>query len=215
MRALFLISLLSACGDADRPTALYDLQSEDLFDAPWPNDRVRDDDGTISLVGFPNPSASGFVDSYLQIAERQMGFGTNSPIYITFDDSIDTDLLPTATESLEDSSAVALFAVAPGTAYNGERIPIQWHYTDDNTSFEPNHFLAIAPQWGFPLRPNTTYALLIDISLAQRSPAHCSLRRYTSARGLRPRRYSGRNHVYNRRPHRRNGANRPVLTGTR
>ncbi|MFT6231725.1 MAG: pimeloyl-ACP methyl ester carboxylesterase [Myxococcota bacterium] len=175
MRALFLISLLSACGDADRPTALYDLQSEDLFDAPWPNDRVRDDDGTISLVGFPNPSASGFVDSYLQIAERQMGFGTNSPIYITFDDSIDTDLLPTATESLEDSSAVALFAVAPGTAYNGERIPIQWHYTDDNTSFEPNHFLAIAPQWGFPLRPNTTYALLIDISLAQRSPAFTDL----------------------------------------
>lgn len=170
MRLFFPLIALVGCSEPMQPRALYDLSTDELFDAPWPNDLRRDDDGTISLEGFPNPAGSGFLQSYLTLAEDQTGFGTNSPIYLAFDGPLDTSLLPEPTESLERGSAVALFAVAPGQPHNGERVPIQWAYNEDDTAYQPDHFLAVAPQWGFPLRPNTTYALVITDELAARSP---------------------------------------------
>jgi hypothetical protein len=170
VRLVTLVSLV-ACHRPDGPEPRYDVDGDDLFDAPWPSDDRRDADGTLAMGGFPNPTDSSFLQQYIDLAETLDGFGVATPIFLQFDAALSEADLPTSAETLDLRSKLALFAVAPGLPWDGERIPLQWHLNRDETSFEPENLLTVAPVWGFPLRERTRYALVVSTELARPAPA--------------------------------------------
>lgn len=155
--------------DGDGPMPGYDPDGA-FFDAPFPDDRRRDDDGTVSFAGFPNPAVT-LVSDYLERAERLDGFGTNSPIYLPFDGPLDPSAMPSIDDPLAEDAAVLLLDVDPASPYWLERIPVQWEQWDyDGSYYFPPHTLAVSPLHGFPLRPSTTYALVVTTAVARRNP---------------------------------------------
>ncbi|MFT4625528.1 MAG: putative esterase [Myxococcota bacterium] len=167
MHAWILLTL-AGCADENvvGPVPVFDPQSAVFFDTPWPDDRRRRADGTLKLGTFPNPRSVGILDNYLAIAEALPGFGTNTPIYVRFAGPLDTTLLPTPAHSLADDSPVLLLDVGPRSSHRGERFPVHWSYQEEGTSYTADNLLAVAPLPGFPLRPDTTYALVITTAIA-------------------------------------------------
>lgn len=163
--------LLAACSSTSEPTgttpAVFDPDGTGFFDTPWPSDQRLDPDGTVSLASFPNPFDVPLVDRYLETAEKLHGFGTNSPVYVGFEEPLDPSLMPTAAESVQDGASLVLVDVDSRSSHFGERIPIQWQQFEyEGSVYTPQHLLAVAPVFGWPLRPNTKYALIVTTDLA-------------------------------------------------
>lgn len=171
MRPLFVVAVLgTGCAADVGPRVINDPDSAALFDRPWPSDERRRDDGTPDMSGWPNPNGLGLLDDYLALAETIPGFGTNAPIYLRFDRPIDTGRLPTPSGSLSPDSPLWLIDVDPASPRFGERFPVQWEFQESATTYEPDNQLAVAPVYGFPLRPDTTYALVVTTALAAPDP---------------------------------------------
>lgn len=173
MRSTLLALALLGCAEPPAgPTPVYAPDGEDFWDTPWPSDTRRDPDGTISMKGFPNPYETPLLVDYAAFAEQFDGFGTNAPIYVQFAEPVDPLLLPTPLESLRDPDAgVLLVDVDPTSPGYGTRTPIQWEVRDHAESFYlPPHMLAVAPVYGFPLRPHTRYALIVTTRAASPAP---------------------------------------------
>lgn len=170
-----IVTLLAACTADSVPGDLghtvWDPEGAGFFDTPWPSDQRLDADGTLSLASFPNPFDVSLVDRYLEQAEGLHGFGTNSPVWIRFEETLDPALLPTPEESVLPGSSLVLLDVDRDSAWFGERIPVQWQQLEfDGSAYAPAHLLAVAPVFGYPLRPATKYALAITTDLAERDP---------------------------------------------
>ncbi|RJO71517.1 MAG: hypothetical protein C4523_04090 [Myxococcales bacterium] len=138
----------------------------DFFAAPFPHD-ARLKDGKVDLSALPNPKRSSLVKSFIQTANTELdGFGTNSPAYWTFEAPIGPASLPASpADSLNTASAVFLVNIDPDSAEYGDLTPIEWEWTPDVTTYEPGNQLAVAPYDGFPLRPRTTYAMILTDAL--------------------------------------------------
>jgi hypothetical protein len=161
------VLVLSACSGAGAPEgALPMLDGPDFFDRPFPSDS-RMVDGHPDVSGFPGEGEFPLVDSYLAAASEIDGFGTSSPFYLRFETPIDTSVLPTPEESTKLSSPVMLVDVDRQSPHRGERIPLTFQWTLEETAFQPSNLLAIAPVYGFPLRPHTTYAIVMRQPLAK------------------------------------------------
>jgi alpha-beta hydrolase superfamily lysophospholipase len=163
------IACTASVPDGDGPMPGYD-PGGDFFAAPFPDDARRDPDGTVSFDGFPNPAVT-LVADYLERAEGLEGFGTASPIWLPFDGMLDPDAMPTPEGSLAEDASVFLLDVDPTSPHWLERIPVQWEQWDYDGSyyFEPG-LLAVSPLYGFPLRPSTTYAVVVTTAVAKRNP---------------------------------------------
>lgn len=169
-----MLTLLLACTDDFTPTGpspIYDPEGTGFFDTPWPSDTRRDDDGTISVARFPNPFAVSLVTTYLERAEALRGFGTASPIYLRFDGPLDPLAMPTPSESLTEEASVMLVDIDAGSPFRGERVPVQWEqFSFPSSPYAPEHLLAVAPVFGFPLRGQTRYALVVTQRAAKPNP---------------------------------------------
>ncbi len=138
---------------------------------PWPMDDRRDPDGTLAVEAFPNPYQISLLDDYIAYADGLVGFGNNAPVYFAFQAALDPVTLPTPLQSIEGDSSLVLIDVDPSSPYWGERFPLQWHVQEfDGSRYFPEHTLAVAPVYGFPLRRNTTYALLVTTDAASPAP---------------------------------------------
>lgn len=156
--------LLGCTQPLDGSGATPITEGPDFFDSPWPSD-VRTVDGHPDLTGFPNTGRYPIVDAYLDAVADVDGFGNNSPVYVRFEEAIDPTLLPSPAASIEPGSPVYLIDVGIGSPHRGERVPIQFEWTEDGTSWQAEHLLATAPVFGFPLRPATQYALVFQSPL--------------------------------------------------
>lgn len=155
---------------AGGPLPVYDPDGTAFLSTPWPSDGRRSEDGDTDLSTFPNPAAIPLVDTYLEVARGLGGYGNNTAVYLAFDQELDTSLLPDASGSLQDGAALFLVDVDPASPHRGARVPVQWQWSEDATAYLPAHALAVAPVFGFPLRPATTYALVLTTAVAA-SPA--------------------------------------------
>lgn len=164
---LGLLLLLAACRatESDGTGALPMVEGSGFFDRPFPADNRRVD-GHPDLEGFPHQGEYPLLDAYLASADLLDGFGTNAPIYVRFTEALDPSLLPTPEGSLAADSPVTLLDVTPGSPTRGEAVPLQFEWTPDATNWKPANLLAFAPIYGFPLRPATTYAVLLRSPLA-------------------------------------------------
>lgn len=168
-RFAFVFSvLITGCAAelSSRPAPV--LHGEGFFGAPWPSD-ARKEDGRLDMTGYPLAGSFAVLDKYLAVAKTLTGFGLNSPIYVPFDDVVDTDLLPEADASTSLDAPVLLLDVDPLSAHRGEAVPYTWAVQEDTDDWRPRGLLSIQPVWGFPLRPNTTYAVVVTTDLAEPS----------------------------------------------
>ena len=167
MKRLLALIGLTACTTSP-PSVIQDLEGE-FFDHPFPHADRTHVDGSPDYSGFPNPSGSPLIERYIEVAEGLNGFSTVAPITFRFSRAIDTSLLPTPAESLNTDSTALLVDMDPGSPKFGQLIPIQTQWQRETTSHQASNLLSLAPVYGIPLRPNTTYLALIRTPLGSAS----------------------------------------------
>ncbi len=168
--------LLAACepADLDVPEAVFDPggpAAGAFFDVPFPADARTNDQGGLDWTLFPNPTQLSLLDDFLAQASARPGAGFNGPTWLRFDGPIDLDALPTPEGSLAPASNVQLIDLSPDSPTFLERVPVAFEWLEGEGAYLPGNLLGIAPVAGFPLRPRTTYALVVRDRLAAPSPA--------------------------------------------
>lgn len=151
-----------AAVDLGPPRAIFVLPragDEPFFDLPWPTDIRRDDDGTIDVKAFPDPTGNTFVQQYKSVIDARPGYATNGAVYFRFSRTLDDSTLPkTPEESMADDASVFLVAL---DGDRPERWPAVAVYRDETTRYWPGRTLAIRPVYGFPLAPASRYAAVV------------------------------------------------------
>lgn len=159
-----------------------------FFNLPWPEMTRKNPDGTLKMTGFPNPGGDNCTLSagdplvgilintispqvYRQYVIDVAGktaknFGNNTAIYMRFTGALNATL-PTPAESLQSNSPIFLINVDEGASdktHLGERVPVasKVFYT---SRYAPPNTLSVMPYPGFPLKPGTTYAMVVLRSL--------------------------------------------------
>ncbi|MCK6549647.1 hypothetical protein L6R52_27675, partial [Myxococcota bacterium] len=147
---------------------------DEFYRQPFPSD-VRRVDGRLDLAGHPSPGAVAGVDFtrlYLDaIAADSDGFGLSQPVILQLSDLADRR---TITSSTADPT-IRLVNIDPMSPEQGDEVPIQLSYEEERGLFTCTNALAVAPIDGIALRPNTTYALLVDArvtSIRGEAPIH-------------------------------------------
>ena len=150
-----------------------DTPSAEFFRLPFPNDARLTMQGRPDLSGFPSPGTGvlGFdiVQTYVDAIETgQRGWGTNQAIFVRSSVPIDFETL----EANDDADTpdinertLSVVDITPDSPTYGERQPLFWQARGGNGSAERyicQNWLAVRSFWGRPLRPDTTYALIID-----------------------------------------------------
>ncbi len=138
-------------------------EAEEWLSFPWPSDSRRMASGSLDMRDFPNPSGADLVEDYLVLIASLDGFGTNAPVHLSFTGPISPASIPTDPAAfLEPGAPLELVDIDPDSPERGRRFPLRWRYDESEGVFLPAHALSVAPAWGFPLRPKTTYALTLS-----------------------------------------------------
>lgn len=164
---LFLCSCFTEADIKEKNTpetiCVFNLESDDFFDIPFPSVLRMNKDGKVDISSFPNPRNVEWIERLINsINGLYSGFGTNTAIYFRFSGPIDTSTLPQNFEAtMSPESSVLLANVDEESPQFGMLIPIMTHYrTDDGFMWKPNT-LAILPAKGFVLHPDTTYCAVV------------------------------------------------------
>jgi hypothetical protein len=161
LRSAAMFLLLAACAPSPEYSGVAPiLTGSGFWDTPFPSD-TRLVDGHPDLRAFPGGGDVPIFDTYLALGPLLDGWGTNSPVYVRFSDTIDESLLPDPASSLEADSPIVLLDVDPASPHRGERFPVVTEFTTTPDQYGASNLLAVAPLPGFPLRPATTYALVV------------------------------------------------------
>ncbi len=164
-RAAILIALGvfgSACG-----LTLGDNDSA-LYDGPWPDERLRREDGTVDVSAFPRGTGVPLRDQLLHALDRAPGFGLASAVYVPMHDEIDEASLPSVEESIEPFASVALVDVDERSPELGRRMPIDVRFGAEPRPFAPARILSVLPHPGLTLRPDTLYACVVTTRVRER-----------------------------------------------
>lgn len=169
-----LVWLLAGCGEPPvyEPAATQVLLNtsaidDDYFGAPWPDDRRLEEDGTLDTEAFPNPNNGGLFKIVVESSNKMFkGWGLSSPIYLPFGAAIDPESLPqTPQDAVGENASVYLTAIDPASPVYGKRVPLEWQWMPEETSFLPGNVLAARPVVGLPLEEETLYALVVTTSV--------------------------------------------------
>jgi hypothetical protein len=164
---LFAGAMVGGCG-GPRPSTVHvhallapiDEAKDPFFSAPWPDDRRRASDGSVSTLHFPNPSGSAHFATALRLGDHLLkGWGLSSPVYLPFSGALDPASFPTDPKATD--GAVFLLDIDPSSPERGLRHPADFHFEAAPTLFLPGNILAVRPVPGFPLRAKTTYAAVV------------------------------------------------------
>lgn len=135
---------------------------------PFPADHRRGADGNVRFDDFPRPNSLAqsigdkLLDRYLAPVGGVDGFSLNGAVHVAFDEDLDLSAIPTAPEAfLERDAPFKIIDIDPSSPERGRLRPLRWEYQQGAGNYAAAHSLAIAPAWGFPLREDTTYALVI------------------------------------------------------
>jgi predicted esterase len=130
----------------------------DFYRLPFPND-IRSKGGLLSLTGHPRPGATflpfDIVDRYIKAIEAEVaGFGANPTLYVRFSRAIDVTRFPA-------DCAATLVDITPTSPTYGLNQGLTCNAAIQSTSYVCGPYMAVRPSLGSPLRPGTTYALLV------------------------------------------------------
>lgn len=168
---LFVALFATACQSTSTLPAAVFAPDGDFFDAPWPSDARVTAEGSSDWTGFPNPTATELLDTYIGASTLRAGAALNAPMYVRFAGDIAIEAVAAGAETVSDTSPLFLADVDPRSPGFGARVPIDWEWMAEEANYHPDRLLAVAPIAGFPLRPRTTYALVVTTALAARPEA--------------------------------------------
>jgi len=176
--SLILALPLVASNACTPPRTISDIQlrfdpelKSGFYSLPMPNDarRLEGDAGGRphpNYWDFPNPTDSDQLGEYLSFLSTEVeGFGLNSGTFFSFTGPIaapewDSD---SAATSQRCEGPIRIVDVDPDSPDRGRCMPAQLHWVGPDSLdpyLAPNTFV-VAPWWGFPLRPATTYAVVL------------------------------------------------------
>lgn len=167
---LALVIILASCDDppasdsdagTDGTRPRVDYASPALWDAPWPDERLRRPDGTVDVSSFPNPGRKLIVRQILDVLNGAAGFGTSSAIYFPLEGAIDATSLPDLYASVEPDASVFLVDVDPASPARGARHPLVVRFDVDPGRFGVPNLLSLLPLQGRPLQANRLYAAAV------------------------------------------------------
>lgn len=166
-RSCALVLSLAACAPPVADVqAVFAPEGSGFFSTPFPADARRGEDGRPDWRSFPNPAGLTLFDSFLERASSMDGFGFNAPIWLRFEAPLDARLLPAPEDSLSEDSGLQLIDITPSSPEFGMRTPVHWELREQPGAYVPPNLLAVAPVAGWPLRPRTTYALVVTTDVA-------------------------------------------------
>ena len=137
-------------GDED-----FDL---DFYSMPFPSDVLLDDSGHPDLSQHPRPGSGliGFdpIGAVIAAIEEEMtGWSTQAGVYFRFTRPVNTD-------SLEDRIRfVNLDHPAAGSPASEH--PFEVQFTAERNKYICSNYLLVHPLWSKPLRPKTTYGVVL------------------------------------------------------
>jgi hypothetical protein len=145
------------------PASLDALSDTSFYDHPWPSDLRRDPDGTIHVGGFYNPHQTIILQQYVDLTKGLLkGFSPSAAGYLRFTGDIDPTTLPADPPSaVQPTSGVQLVDVDPQSPEHGKRKLISLFWQQPDGVYWVHDTLAVQPALGYPLRPNTRYALVV------------------------------------------------------
>jgi pimeloyl-ACP methyl ester carboxylesterase len=156
---LFAAMLFAPGCTHDDALPVVSTSGEHFFDRPWPDDE-RTLDGHPDMAGFPERENINLIEKYLTQIEQLDGFGTNAALYVPLDKR--PKWLPSPRETVDKNSPVLLIDIDPNSPERGQLIPVSMRFQEAATNWYRANLLSIQPVWGFPLRPRTTYALVLS-----------------------------------------------------
>jgi hypothetical protein len=168
--ALMLV-LPASCGgggeEKELTVSLFDPESGNFFDVPFPSEVHRNPDGSIDLSNFPNPRRSPWIGKLITAASEDCsGFGTNSAVYFRFSGPIRTSTLPASPEaSASPGSSVLLVNLDHDSEGFGERIPLHTFFREEVGFMWLPDTLVLLPAQGFALEGDTLYGAVITDDL--------------------------------------------------
>jgi hypothetical protein len=146
-----------------------DVQAQragDLWAGPVPGPGVLDEDGVVSIAGFPNPDGTGFVAQVVALLDgRAVGAGRTSGVFFPVSGALDPSTLPSLVESIDRDASVRLVNVDADSPGFGERVPVDVVFQADPGPHGPVQGLALLPLQGVPLRPDTRYAAVVTTAV--------------------------------------------------
>lgn len=162
LSALCVVASLAASCPAPEPTRTAIAFAfptsglgEQFLDAPWPSDIMVKKDGRLNLRRFPNPFNSATLEEYLGIFETAPGYSRNTTLAWKVEGGVDEATLPkTPADSLKSDSSMFLFELE-----SQRRLPIEWKFYPDGTSFYPPGTVAVNPLVG--VVPRGPFALIV------------------------------------------------------
>jgi hypothetical protein len=148
--------------ESEAPRAFFDVPrgdgtDKDFYRLPFPNDIRRTDTG-LDLSGHPSPGTAlpvDIIDRYLRASETDLhGFATNPVVYFRFNRAYNWDTI---------SPAIRFVDITPGSPTYDRGMSFGWLVTVGPTSrYICDDWLAVRPLHGHPLRPGTTYAVILS-----------------------------------------------------
>lgn len=154
-------------GTALSPT-LYSLNDGRFYTNGFPTGLRQSETQAVDLSDFPRPFQI-VTQNYINGIETQLsmtGYHTISPIYLPFTAAIDVASLPQepSAYTLEHSS-IQVVDIDPHSPEFGRRFPLSVTQTRTMDSYRPADLLQILPTLGVSLRPDTTYAAIVNNQL--------------------------------------------------
>lgn len=145
------------------PTSLAELADTHYYDHPWPSDLRRDPSGAVVFAGLYNPFGEQILQTYEDaVAGGIHGFSTVANGYLRFTTDLDPTTLPTSPpDTLDPNATVQLIDVDPQSPEHGQRKLAQVYWRNDAGDYWQPDTLVVGPALGYPLRPNTRYAIVV------------------------------------------------------
>jgi hypothetical protein len=145
------------------PESLDELAGPTFFDHPFPSSVRTEADGTARYTGWPNPFENKLLAEYVAATKGLFkGFSPAGSIYFRFTAPIDTSTLPAdPPSSLAKDSAVQIIDVDSKSPERGQRRLAQMRFQKPEAIYIPPSTLMVLPMIGTPLRPSTTYAVVV------------------------------------------------------
>lgn len=149
------------------PASLTQLSDTHFYDHPWPSDVRRDPDGTIHVAGFYNPHLVPLLDTYISETKGLLaGFSPTAAMYLRFTGDIDPSTLPAdPPHSVTATSSVQLVNVDPKSPDHGKHHMLETFWQQAEGVYWLADTLAVRPALGYPLLPNTKYALVVTTAV--------------------------------------------------
>ncbi len=137
-------------------------RSRGLYDAPFPCESLRRQDGGVDVSRLPNPTNKLFVRQVQDVLHRDArGFGTTSGVFFRATGPLDPARLPGLHDTVGAQAPVFLVDVDARSPDLGRRYPVRVAYAPDGGPHGDAHLLSLIPLQGVPLREGTLHAAVV------------------------------------------------------